>query len=91
MTAFAGALPTELHRPPAKPEARQHHLAQTERGTKAGEEADGHDAEEVEEQADEDTIDKAHVEERVAKSANGEGTDDHVGRQPLMGGYWSVW
>lgn len=74
---------TELHGEPAEPEARQHHLAQTECGTEAGEEADGQDAEEVEEQADEDGIDEAQVEERFAENANGEGTHDHVGRQPL--------
>ena len=70
---------TELDAPPAKPEAREHHLPQAEAGAKGRKIAHGHDAEQVEEEDDEDGVDEAEIEEGFAEDADGEGGDDHVG------------
>lgn len=77
---------TAFHSPPSKPETRQDHLAQPERGTEAREEAHGHDAEEVEEEADEHGIGKPQIKQRVAQNANSERAHDHVGSEPLKPG-----
>lgn len=74
---------TELDRPPSKPETREHHLAQTEGGTEAGEKTHGHDSKQVEEETDKDGINEAQVEQGLAEHTNGEGTHDHVCGQPL--------
>lgn len=51
---------------PAKPVTRDDHLAQTEDRSERGEEADGHDTEQVEEEDDENGIDETKEEDRFA-------------------------
>lgn len=74
---------TELDGPPSEPETREHHLAQTEGGTEAGEETHGQNSQQVEEEANEDGINEAQVEQGLAEHTNGEGAHDHVCGQPL--------
>lgn len=74
---------TEFHRPPSKPESREHHLAQPKGWTKTREEAHGHNTEEVEKETDQNGINEAQTECRLPKNANGEGADNHVCGQPL--------
>lgn len=83
VTRLSQAKLTDLGRPITKPEPGEHHLAQTKSGTKAGEPADSQDTQQVEEEADEDGIDKAESEGGVSKHADSERTAHHVGRQPL--------
>lgn len=74
----------QLDAVPAVPEAGENHLTQTEDGAQAGEVAYWGDADQVEEQDDENRVDESEEEERLAEDTNGEGTDDHVGREPLI-------
>lgn len=69
----------------AEEESREDHLAQTEFGTECAHDADRQDAEEVEEEDSQESIDESQVEDWVGECTDGKGTDDHVGSKPLSG------
>ena len=64
---------------------RENHLAQAKAGAEGGEEGDGRYGEEVHKKDGEEGVDEAEVEDRNCEGANGEGGDDHVGGEPLIG------
>jgi len=63
-------------------------LTETESWTEGREEADGHNTEKVEEQADENGVNESEVKERLSEDTDGEGRHDHVGGQPLRDISW---
>lgn len=72
----------ELDAPPAEPEARQGHLAETEGGLKGREEAHGGDAEQIEEHAHQHGVGDTEEEDRLGQQTNDKRRHDHIGRQP---------
>jgi len=74
---------TNLYSVPAEPETREHHLSQSETGSKCGEVANGDDADHIEEEANEASVRESKEEEFLSEETDGEGGDDHVGRKPL--------
>lgn len=60
-------------------------MTQSKSGTEAGEEADRHDTQDIEEEHDEDRVDESQVKERLPEYANGERRHHHVCSKPLRG------
>ena len=74
---------TNFHTIVSEKESRKHQLTKSESWAKSREEADRNYTKNVDEEDDQDGVDESKEEDRVCKSSNSEGRDDHVGREPL--------
>lgn len=69
---------------PAEVEAGEDHLAEAEDRTECGKEADGSNAEEIDEEDCEEGVNETELEDGNGEGADGEGGDDHVSGEPLF-------